>query len=165
MTQTTQSVSVSSGPTKSFERVVGDPGVVTETTSRIRCQVFTFESYAQPHPPAPPNYKPIGQLVGEWEKNADRRAAIAEARQWVADTFHGEEGDTVRTLRLRKGWSQTRLAEMLGTSQSHVARIERGTENLTIETCRKLSRALGIDMNTLDQALKQQEAIMQAKRK
>ena len=71
----------------------------------------------------------------------------------------------MRAFRLRKGWSQTRLAEELSTSQSHVARIERGTENLTIETCRKLSTVLGIDLNTLDQALKRQEAIAQAKQK
>ena len=71
----------------------------------------------------------------------------------------------MRTLRLRKGWSQSRLAKALETSQSHVARIERGTENLTIETCRKISKALEIDMNTLDQALKRQEAIAQAQQK
>jgi transcriptional regulator with XRE-family HTH domain len=68
-------------------------------------------------------------------------------------------------LRLRKGWSRTRLAEALRTSQSHVARIERGTENLTIETCRKLAKALDIDLNALDLALRRQEAIAEAKAK
>lgn len=104
-------------------------------------------------------------MAAEWEQDPKGHAALEEGRQWVADAFYGEDGNTVRTLRLRKGWSQTRLAEELSTSQSHVARIERGTENLTIETCRKLSRALGIDLNTLDQALKHQEAIAQAKQK
>lgn len=82
-----------------------------------------------------------------------------------AKVDYGEDGDTVRTLRLRKGWSQARLAAELGTSQSHIARIERGTENLTIETCRKLSRALRIDLNTLDRALKRQETIAQGQQK
>jgi transcriptional regulator with XRE-family HTH domain len=104
-------------------------------------------------------------LVSEWEKDDKRRAAIEDARRWAADTFHSEDGDTVRTLRLRRGWSQVRLAEELGTSQSHIARIERGTENLAIETCRKLAHALEIDLNTLDQALKRQESIAQAKQK
>jgi len=71
----------------------------------------------------------------------------------------------VHTLRLRKGWSQARLAAELGTSQSYIARIERGKENLTVKTCRKLSWALGIDLNTLDQMLRRQEAIAQAQRK
>ncbi|WP_419584454.1 helix-turn-helix domain-containing protein [Thiolapillus sp.] len=104
-------------------------------------------------------------MSAEWEGDAKGRAALEEGRQWVADTFYGEDGDTVRTLRLRKGWSQARLAEALATSQPHIARIERGRENLTIETCRKLTRAWEIDLNTLDQALKRQEAIAQARQK
>jgi transcriptional regulator with XRE-family HTH domain len=104
-------------------------------------------------------------LIREWETDEKKRAALEEGRRWVADTFHCDDGETVRTLRLRKGWSQSQLAKMLGTSQSHVARIERGTENLTIETCRKLSATLDIDLNTLDLALKRQEAIAQAKQK
>lgn len=162
MTQSTPSVSASSAPTKSFEKVFGETGTAT---SRTRCQVFAFESFTAPRPQAPAKYSSISQLATEWERDADGRAALEEGRQWVADAFYGEDGDTVRTLRLRKGWSQARLAEALATSQPHVARIERGTENLTIETCRKLSRALGIDLNTLDQALKRQEAIAEAKQK
>lgn len=167
MTQATPSASASSAPTKSFEKVVSQPGTATETTSRTRCQVFAFEAYTTPRPQPPAKHKAIGQLVGEWEQDGKRRAAMEKARRWVAETFQGEDGDTVRTLRLCKGWSQIRLAEALETSQSHVARIERGTENLTIETCRKLTKALEIDMNTLDQALKRQEAeaIAQAKQK
>lgn len=162
MTQTTPSASVSSAPTKSFETVVGKAG---EATSSIRCKVFAFEAYAAPQPQTPAKHTSISQLTAEWEQDAQGRADLKEGRQWVADTFYGEDGDTVRTLRLRKGWSQTRLADELATSQSHIARIERGTENLTIETCRKLARALSIDLNTLDQALKRQEVIVQAKRK
>ncbi len=162
MTKNTPSASASSAPTKSFEKIFGESGVAT---SRTRCKVFSFEAYIPPPPEAPAKHTSVSQLANEWEQDARSRTALKEGRQWVADTFYGEDGDTVRTLRLRKGWSQTRLAEELATSQSHVARIERGTENLTIETCRKLSRALGVDLNTLDQALKRQEAIAQAKRK
>lgn len=162
MTKTTPSASASSAPTKSFEKVVGRTG---SATSRTRCQVFAFDAYTSPRPETPARHTSISELAAEWEQDAKGNAALQEGRQWVADAFYGEDGDTVRTLRLRKGWSQTRLAEELSTSQSHVARIERGTENLTIETCRKLSRVLGIDLNTLDQALKRQEAIAQAKQK
>jgi ribosome-binding protein aMBF1 (putative translation factor) len=165
MTRATPSASASSAPTKSFEKVFGQPGGAVETTSGTRCQVYAFEAYVAPRPQPPAKHSSISQLIDEWEQDGKSRAALEDGRRWLADTFYGEEGDTMRTLRLRKGWSQIRLAEALGTSQSHVARIERGTENLTIETCRKLCSALDIDMNTLDRMLKRQEAIAQAKQK
>jgi ribosome-binding protein aMBF1 (putative translation factor) len=160
MTTATQSLSASSGPTKGFERIFGDAG---QATSCNACQVYSIEDFAPAPAEAPPRHSTIDALVSEWEQDEGGRAALVEGRKWVADAFFAEEGDTVRSLRLRKGWSQTRLAEELATSQSHVARIERGTENLTIETCRKLARALEIDLNTLDQALVRQEAIARAK--
>ncbi len=162
MKSATPSPSASSVPTKSFEKVFGEAGAAT---SRTRCQVFTFEAYTDSQPQVPAKHTSISQLAAEWAQDATGRAALEEGRQWVADTFYGDNGDTVRTLRLRKGWSQAQLAKALATSQPHIARIERGTENLTIETCRKLSKALGIDLNSLDQALKRQEAIAQAKQK
>ncbi len=165
MKNVTPSASASSAPTKSFERVFGQPGAAVETSSRTHCQIYTFEAYTAPQPEVPAKHTSIGNLVRQWEQDERKRHALEEGRRWVADTFYGEDGDTVRTLRLCKGWTQTRLAEALGTSQPHVARIERGTENLTIETCRKLARALEIDLNTLDQALKRQEAIAQANNK
>jgi len=165
MTQTTPSAVASSGPTKSFEKYISQTGIVAETTSRARCQVYLFDHYTDSQSEAPAKHTTIGDLVQQWEQDDSRRTAMEEARQWVADAFHGEDGDTVRTLRLRKGWSQVRLAAELSTSQSHVARIERGTENLAVETCRKLCKALEIDMNTLDHALRRQEAIARDKAK
>lgn len=105
------------------------------------------------------------EFISGFELEKDGRAALKEGRQWVAETFYGEDGDTVRTLRLKKGMSQVALAESLGTSQSHVARIERGTENPLLGTCRRWCIALEIDMNTLDQAMQRQEAICMAKTK
>jgi len=160
------SVVASSPRTETFERLVAGPGVGCEATSVAPpCVIFQLEDYANPKFEAPSNHTAINDLVGTWSKNEQRRAALEQARQWVADSFHGEDGDTVRTLRLRKGWSQTQLATALGTSQSHVARIERGTENLAIETCRRLCVALGINMNTLDEALRRQETLAASKAK
>lgn len=165
MTHTIPSAGASSAPTKSFERVISQPGTAVETTSRTRCQVFAFDAYAAAPLQVPAKHTSIRDLIGQWETSDKKRGALKEGRRWVADTFYGDDGETVRTLRLHKGWSQIRLSEALGTSQSHVARIERGTENLSIETCRRLSAVLGIDLNTLDLALKRQEAITQAKQK
>ncbi len=162
MKSVTPSPSVSSAPTKSFEKVFGEVGTAT---SRTRAPVYVFEAYTAPQPQTPVKHTSVGQLVAEWEQDARGSVALKEGRKWVEDAFYGEDGDTLRTLRLRKGWSQTRLAEELSTSQPHIVRIERGTENLTIETCRKLAKALSIDLNTLDQALKRQETIWQARQK
>ena len=166
MTLAMNSLDVSSPLTKTSEMPVPVHGAVSEATSKAsRCVVFMFDNHAARGVETPLNHVAIGDLVAKWEKDDTRRKAIEEARGWVADTFHAEDGDTVRTLRLRKGWSQVQLAMELGTSQSHIARIERGTENLAIETCRRLCSVLGIDMNTLDQALRRQEVIAQAKAK
>lgn len=161
MSQAMNSRNASYGPTKTVEVVA--PGVAAKATSVTNCVVFRFEDHALHKIDAPVRHTAIGELVDKWELDQDRRAAMEKARQWVAATFHGNDGDTVRTLRLRKGWSQSQLAAALGTSQPHVARIERGTENLAIETCRKLCSALDVDMNGLDRALRRQEAIALAK--
>lgn len=166
MTLAMNSLDASSPLTKTSEQPVLVHGAVAEATSKAsQCVVFRFDDHATHGVETPPNHVAVGDMVAKWEKDEKRRKAIEEARGWVADTFHAEDGDTVRTLRLRKGWSQIQLAKELGTSQSHVARIERGTENLVIETCRRLCGVLGIDMNTLDQALRRQEVIAQAKAK
>ena len=166
MTLAMNSLDASSQLTKTSEKPVPVHGAVAEATSKAsQCVVFRFDDHTTPRVETPPNHVAVGDMVAKWEKDEQRGKAIKEARAWVADTFHAEDGDTVRTLRLRKGWSQIQLSKELGTSQSHVARIERGTENLVIETCRRLCGVLGIDMNTLDQALRRQEAIAQAKAK
>ena len=164
MTLAIHSPDASSPLTKTSEKAVLVHGAVAEATSQAsQCTVFWINDHATRRVATPPRHVAVDEMVARWEKDEKRRKVIEEARGWIADAFHAEDGDTVRTLRLRKGWSQIRLAKALATSQSHVARIERGTENLAIETCRRLCNVLGIDMNTLDQALRRQEAIAQAK--
>lgn len=164
MKQNMNSQYASSTPTKTYEKLVVGKGVATEATSiESPCVVFQIEDRLRPKIETPAHHKTIDQLVDKWSKDEKRREAMEQARRWVADKFHGEDGDTVRTLRLKKGWSQAQLAAELSTSQPHIARIERGTENLAIETCRKLCSVLDIDMNTLDKVLRRQESIAKAK--
>ena len=157
MTKTTHLLRELEMPTTKFEVVVDDTAPTTQTEDNV-CQM--------PQPaedPVPENYLSIDDLVSEFESDEETSVALERGRRWVADAFYDDNGDTVRTLRLRKGWSQTQLAVALATSQSHVARIERGTENIYIATCRKLCKALEVDMNTLDESLQRQEAIAQSK--
>lgn len=89
---------------------------------------------------------------------------LTDARKWVAGQMYGHEAPTLKRLRLERGLSQQRLAELIGSKQSHISRIERGTEDIQKSVMRKLRDALGIDMNTLDAALAEQEALLAKKR-
>lgn len=165
MTQIMTSPVASSRPTKTYSKTVSASGAeaAVATSDAQSCVVLSLEAHPKLQVTVPAKHRRMGDIAKAWEKDESRRKAMEEARQWVGETFHGDDGDTVRTLRLRKGWSQTQLAEAIGTSQSHVARIERGDQNLAIQTCRRLSNVLGIDMNTLDLALRQQEKLALAK--
>lgn len=154
MTNAIQSHNASSVITKSFE--YSQPGVTLQTASA--CEVYSFGDYL-PTDAVPTRHVAVDDLIATWDRDPARRAAMADARRWVADEFHAEEGVTLRTLRLRKGLSQQQLAAAIGTSQSHVARIEGGANGLNIDTCRRLARVLEVDLNSLDQALQLQEHV------
>src|SRR3954468_23133743 len=55
-------------------------------------------------------------------------------------------GVLVRDARRHRGLTQLQLAERLGTSQSAVARIEQGGQNLTLDLLGRLSAALGSEL-------------------
>jgi len=54
--------------------------------------------------------------------------------------------DAVLRGRLSKGWSQTRLAEAVGTKQANISRIEAGLANPTLSLIRKILQALDLDL-------------------
>lgn len=63
-------------------------------------------------------------------------------------------GSLIRDLREERGLSQSEFAKRLQTSQSAVARVENGEQNLSTETLSKISAALNRDILTLsDKAL------------
>lgn len=53
-------------------------------------------------------------------------------------------GDRVRFLRLKKGWSQERLAQESGLGRSFTGSIERGEKDLRIRTMCKLATVFKI---------------------
>lgn len=53
-------------------------------------------------------------------------------------------GMRIRQMRLAKGLKQSQLSEMISTSDSYMASIERGERNLSIESLRKITEALGV---------------------
>jgi len=54
--------------------------------------------------------------------------------------------DAVLKGRLSKGWSQTQLAEAVGTKQANISRIEAGLANPTLSLIRKILQSLDLDL-------------------
>jgi len=75
---------------------------------------------------------------------------------YVDGTYKGV-GETLRKLRLEKGISQETLAERLGKKQTEISRLEREGRNITLESIRKLSNALGILPSEFIKALLEEE--------
>lgn len=57
-------------------------------------------------------------------------------------------GQTIRTHRLEKGWSQEKLAEVSRIDRSFLGKVERGVVNVSILTLCDIAKALGINLKT-----------------
>jgi UDP-N-acetylglucosamine 1-carboxyvinyltransferase len=60
----------------------------------------------------------------------------------VTDTYLDRIGGLIRDARKHRGLTQIQLAEVLGTSQSAVHRIEAGNQNLSLEMVTRIAEAL-----------------------
>jgi transcriptional regulator with XRE-family HTH domain len=62
-------------------------------------------------------------------------------------------GDTIRALRLKKGWSQDVFGDRSGLNRAHVGEIERGESNVTIQTLKIIADTLGVRIAELVKGL------------
>ena len=60
----------------------------------------------------------------------------------MTEDYLGRIGNLIRDARKHRGWTQQQLAEVLGTSQSAVNRIERGHQNLSLDMLARIGEAL-----------------------
>ncbi|MFZ5936616.1 helix-turn-helix domain-containing protein [Pseudomonas sp. HS6-2] len=107
----------------------------------------------------------FSKLIAKLDASAEHRAGMAEAREWVAKEVLVEEGDTLRTLRLKRNLNQTQFAALLGTTQAQVARLEKGNTDPQRSTCKKLREVLGISADKLEEILDRQEKAYELKAK
>lgn len=70
-------------------------------------------------------------------------------------TYQEAIGRVVERLRMEKGWTQSQLAEKIGSSQSAIHRIEKGRQNISLELTKKLSRALGGQILSVNDSVSQ----------
>ena len=84
-------------------------------------------------------------VVSKYEADHERATLIADARRVLAAEAYPDQHDTLAVFRLRAGLSQAQLAEKAGTSQSHIARIERGQNDPSTDVVVRIAEALGVD--------------------
>lgn len=103
--------------------------------------------------PIPVGYSEIDSLIGGYEADPRRSAALVRARKRMSKAAEQEDLATIASLRLRMGFSQVVLASMIGTSQSRLSRIESGLDDIMHTTFEKLVVALEVTRDELAGAL------------
>ena len=141
--------------------VVGSYAVESTTTDLGTCEVVVLDQ-SRPREEALPNHVSLDDLESRLLAIPGMQKHMASARPWVAETLYKDE-KTLRALRLRSGLTQSQLAAKIGTSQPHMARMERGSGDVMRDTMRKLASALSVDMNTIDEALQLSIAAVEGK--
>ena len=61
----------------------------------------------------------------------------------------GSEYALVKTIinqRIKRGWSQTELAEAIGSRQPVISRLERGEGNPSLQTLQRIAKALDLSL-------------------
>lgn len=82
--------------------------------------------------------KPLDELKKEWMKDEEFAKAY-DSKQTLRVFIRN-----IRSARAEKGLAQKDLAKAVGTSQSVIARIEAGRQNVSYEMMYRLSAALGL---------------------
>jgi ribosome-binding protein aMBF1 (putative translation factor) len=159
MSQHIQSHSASWPPTTASKQTVGDSSGTVN-----RGVVIRIETAVLPIPLAKKNTA-FSKLMARLDSSEEHRSGMAEARNWMAEKVLGDEGDTIRTLRLKKGLSQTQFAGLLGTTQAQVARLEKGNTDPQRSTCKKLREVLEISADKLEEIMDRQEKAYELKAK
>lgn len=141
--------------TSSPERAyVGAPSGAA--TARGQCLVIELDASRKLESTLPPKFKLPSEIVRNYESNPDRRKSLAAARAWLAKQETKEK--SLRSLRLRKGLSQSALAAETGMTQAHIARLESGRVDAQVSTVMRLALALQVKPTTLFQVLAARES-------
>ena len=131
------------------QNTVDQPTVTSSSTSTV----IWVDLFQPKDVPIPADYDDLDAIISRDEKVPVRRAKLEQARKALA-ACEPERIAGLAAMRLRKGWSQKRLADEVGTSQPHIARLEIGNDDILMSTARKLASALGVPLEELDRALR-----------
>ena len=70
-------------------------------------------------------------------------------------TYQQVIGETIENMRLKKDWTQEDLAKAIGSSQSAIARIEKGGQNVSLQMIKKLSEVLDAQILSINDSASQ----------
>ncbi|MBI4480146.1 MAG: helix-turn-helix transcriptional regulator [Acidobacteria bacterium] len=62
-------------------------------------------------------------------------------------------GVRLRTLRVKRGWTQLEMAEKLGIDRSYISDMERGKKNVCLPTLEIIAKALGLTISQVVRGL------------
>lgn len=79
--------------------------------------------------------------LSQLDNNSDYQSGLSELKS------HFALGDAIIRARIKKGLSQADLAEMVGTKQANISRIESALGNPTLKLINKILRALELEIN------------------
>lgn len=82
------------------------------------------------------------------KNNPILKAEMEKARANLFADF-SKKADSLSQLRLSRGMSQTSLASIIGTSQSHIAKIEAGLLDIKFSTASNIADALAVSLDVL----------------
>lgn len=120
------------------------------------------QSFDQAIRPLSQGFKEIGEIVNSFEHDPSRAEMLAKARKRFAQTCNDVGMPlTIASLRLRSGLSQTKVALLLGNSQSSYSLIEAGQREMLYKTFEKLVDIFQVSRDELAQAIKNTKSLAQ----
>lgn len=128
---------------------------ITPATGSARANVVWAEFSIQKPLPLP-NTQSLASVLARHATDPAKAALMAEARKKVSQTMYKDEQNTLIALRLAEGLSQTQLAELAGSTQPYIARIERGQVDPGTDMISRIATALKVDEATAFKAIRNQ---------
>lgn len=150
MTLSIQSRSESAPATGSFR--VSAEGYAGAGAEPSICEIVPISMYRQDDA-VPQGWLSVSDLAKKFEKIPERQALLAAARQKLSRLEEkASRGHTLRSFRMSKGLSQQQFAEMLGSSQTYIARLETSAASSAgLDFMRRFCAAFGVDMNSANE--------------
>lgn len=115
-----------------------------------------IEAFDAARPAMPERSIGIDELVAEFEADPEMAPLLGKARREIAREWYADGVPTLARLRLEAGLSQAQLATRVGTSQSHVARIELGQVDPGTDLIARIAAALGASPTRAFEAIRAQ---------
>lgn len=102
--------------------------------------------------------KDVDDFIGELLKQDDSlENDLREGRKWVADVLCDGRPESLKSLRLRAGYSQVQLADRIGMKQPNICEFEAGKRKPSAETLERLANALNTTADILLKSINQTE--------